>query len=172
MKICLIALAISMMGQAAGLAQKPPGEPSLLLGYQRYFRDVLGPVGFANLGYTRFFEHGSLYRFNRYSRFAASALINPVRSLYGLQISGSYSYIITGGVHVNVIRQVPFIVRTWQGNIEPFLGIDIWFLSFHIGYNLQVELHPPLTPPPPAIGRISYTLNAYWPLKRNKSMYR
>jgi hypothetical protein len=161
-----------MMGLAAGFAQKPPGEPSLLLGYQRYFRDVLGPVGFANLGYTRFFEHGSLYRFNRYSRFAASALINPVRSLYGLQISGSYSYIITGGVHVNVIRQVPFIVRTWQGNIEPFLGIDIWFLSFHIGYNLQVELHPPLTPPPPAIGRISYTLNAYWPLKRNKSMYR
>lgn len=153
-----------------GMAQRKPMESSLLVGYQRYFLD--SSMGFLNIGYTGFFEHESLYHFTKRSRFNASALINPFTNTYGLQVGGSYSYVATGGVNMNVLRTVPLSDRLWRVNINPFVGIDIWFLSFHIGYNLQLELQPPLTPEPPPLSKFSYTINAYWPLKRNKQMYR
>ncbi|MBI1183537.1 hypothetical protein GC194_04665 [bacterium] len=155
-----------------GLAQRKPMESSLLLGYQKYFGNALSNTGFLNLGYTAFFEHESMYHYTRRSRFAASALLNPFSNLYGLQIGGSFSYVIAAGFNANVIRQVPLVERTWQANLNPFVGLDFWFMSFHVGYNFQAELHPPLSPAPPAISRLNYTLNIYWPLKRNKKMYR
>lgn len=153
-----------------GIAQRKPMEPSLLVGYQRYFQD--STMGFLNIGYSGFFEHESLYHFTKRSRFSASALVNPWTNVYGLQVGGSYSYVATGGVNMNIMRQVPLSDRLWRINVNPFVGIDIWFLSFHIGYNLQIELQPPLAPEPPPLGKLNYTVNAYLPLKRNKRMYR
>ena len=166
-----VILFIFLLGTAWQLhAQRKPMESSLLIGYKKYFADA--PLGMVQLGYTGFFEHEGLDHFTRRSRFMANALFNPMRKFYGMQIGASYSYLFAGGFTINVIRQVPLVERTWQANLNPFVGLDFWFCSFHIGYNLQVELHPPLTPPPPAIGRLNYTLNIYWPLKRNKGMYR
>lgn len=167
-------------------AQRLPMEPSLIVGYQHFFKgnmeltDTLGnpytvdvaPRGFLNLGYSAFFEKESNYAFTRRVRFNASALLNPFQKQYGLQLGGSYSYVIAGGFNVNVIRQIPLVERTWMINLTPQVGIDIWFMSFMIGYNLQAYLQPFNAPPPPPLSKWTYTLNAYWPLKRNKKMYR
>ena len=151
-------------------AQRKPMESALLIGYQRYFND--SSMGFLNLGYSGFFEHESLYHFTKRSRFNASALINPFTNVYSLQVGGSYSYVATGGVNMNLMRQLPLGDRLWRINVNPFVGIDIWVFSFHIGYNLQIELQYPGAPDPPPLGKLNYSLNAYWPLKRNKNMYR
>ena len=146
-------------------AQRKEMESGLLIGYERY------TFGFANIGYSAIFEHESLYRFTRRSRFAASTLFNPTRSLYGLQIGGSYSYLFSAGMHINIIKNIP-LWRSWMVNINPRVGLDFWWASLEVGYNFQVELQPPLTPPSPPLGRFNFTANIYWPLKRNKRMYR
>jgi hypothetical protein len=179
-------LLLAFLAAANIYAQRKPMEPSLILGYQRYFKgtstitdsfgnEVPFPVpyaGFLNIGYSGFFELESNYAFTRRARFNASALINPFRNMYGLQMGGSYSYVLAGGFKANVIRQIPFMERTWMVNLTPQIGLDIWFMSFMMGYNLQLELSPYNAPPPPPLGRITYELNIYWPLKRNKRMYR
>ena len=181
-KVLFLLLAFSA---AANLyAQRKPMEPSLILGYQRYMKgtstitDSLGNevainvpfTGFLNIGYTGFFEFESNYAFTKQARFNASALLNPVKSQYGLQVGGSYSYVLAGGFKANVIREFPLAERTWMANLTPQVGIDIWFMSFMMGYNMQLELSPFNAPPP--LGRFTYELNIYWPLKRNKIMYR
>ncbi|MFY0675396.1 MAG: hypothetical protein JXQ87_18515 [Bacteroidia bacterium] len=167
-------------------AQRKPMEPSLIVGYQRFMKgtsnitDSLGnevtinvaSAGFFNIGYSGFFELESNYAFTRRARFNASALLNPVRSQYGLQVGGSYSYVLAGGFKANIIREFPLVERTWMVNLTPQIGLDIWFMSFMMGYNLQLELSPFNAPPPPPLGRLTYELNIYWPLKRNKRMYR
>lgn len=151
-------------------AQRKPMESSLLIGYQKYF--PVYPLGMFQLGYTGFFEHESLTHFTRRSRFTANTMINPIRNMYGIQVGGSYSYLFAAGFNFNLIREFPLVERTWQGNLNPFVGLDFWFFSFHVGYNIQLELNPPLASPPPPIGRLNFTLNLYIPLKRNKGMYR
>ena len=144
-------------------------ESSLLLGYERYFLGV--PAGFGRIGYTAFFESESLYRFTRRARFFASAMVNTKRALYGFEFGGSYSYVVTGGVKMAMVRNLP-LTQTWRFLVNPFIGIDIWFASLHIGYNLQAESKPRLALPPPAVGRLSYSINVYIPLRKNKEMYR
>jgi len=99
-------------------------------------------------------------------------LLNPTAHLYGLQVGGSYSYVAAIGFNANVIREFPLKDGSWKLNLNPFVGLDFWFMSFHIGYNLQAELQSPFTPPGPPLGKLNYTFNIYWPLKRNKRMYR
>lgn len=168
MRKSLLAFLFLLVG-LQGFSQRKPMESSLLLGYQRYFIGV--PLGFGNIGYTAFFENESLYRFTTRSRFSSNLLFNPKVSLYGLNVSASYSYVLAGGLNMTMIRQFP-IVQSWRLMINPFVGLDFWFVSLHVGYNLQVELHPPLSPPPPPIARLNYTLNFYIPIKKNKRMYR
>lgn len=151
-------------------AQRKPMESSLLVGYQKYF--PVYPLGMFQLGYTGFFEHEGLTHFTRRTRFTANAMFNPMRSMYGLQVGGSYSYLFAAGFNFNLMREFPLVERTWLGNLNPFVGLDFWFFSFHVGYNVQIELNPPLAAPPPSVGRLNFTLNAYIPLRRNKSMYR
>lgn len=151
-------------------AQRKPMESGLLIGYQKYF--PVYPLGMFQVGYTGFFEHEGLTHFTRRTRFTANAMFNPMRKLYGLQVGGSYSYLFAAGFNLNVIRQVPLVERTWQANLNPFVGLDFWVFSFHVGYNFQIELNPPLAAPPPPMGRLNFTLNAYFPINRNKRMYR
>lgn len=146
-----------------------PMESALLIGYSHYFMNI--PTHFVNLGYSGFFEHESLSANTRRSRFNANLLLAPWQSLYGIQVGGSYSYVGAIGAQVNMIRVMPF-TRSWRANISPFVGLDFWFASIQLGYNLQIELQPPLTPPPPPIGRLHLNINIYWPINRNKRMYR
>lgn len=154
------------------MSQKVTNESSLLLGYQRYFKDTMSSLGMINVGYTLFSEHESLYRFTRRSRFTASALLNPGKKQYGLQVSGSYSYLLAVGFSANVTREIPFVEKNWALRLSPFVGLDFWFLSFHIGYNLTSYAFPALAEPVLTTKPWNYTLNAYIPLKRNKNMYR
>ena len=165
MKKLLLFSCLALLLTSALYGQRKEMESGLLLGYERY------TFGFVNVGYSALFEHESLYRFTRRSRFAASALFNPGRSLYGLQVGGSYSYLFSAGMHLNIIKNIP-LWRSWQVNINPRVGLDFWWASLEVGYNFQVELQPPLTPPAPPLGRFNLTANIYWPLKRNKRMYR
>lgn len=150
-------------------AQRMAREPSLLIGYQRYFPGE--PLGFGELGYSLFFEDENIHRLTRRARFSANALLNPNANLYGLQIGGSYSYVVAAGMNLATVRNFP-ITRSWRLMVNPFVGLDIWFFTFHIGYNLQLELDAPTAPPPPPLGRVNYSLKVYIPLVKNKQMYR
>ncbi|MGB0429066.1 MAG: hypothetical protein ACPGLV_01240, partial [Bacteroidia bacterium] len=179
-KVLFIAFALAFASQL--YAQRKPMEPSLTIGYQRFmtgttrFTDSLGEkqtgvrvdafTGFLNLGYTGFYELESNYRFTHRARFNASALINPFKNMYGLQLGGTYSYVLAGGFKANMIRTLPLSDQLWMVNLTPQVGIDIWFMSFMMGYAFQINN----APPSPQLSRLSYELNIYWPLKRNKRM--
>lgn len=146
-------------------AQKQPMESSLLIGYQKYVQ------GYLNVGYSAFFEQESMYGVTRRTRLNVSALANPAWSLYGLQFGVSHSYVFSGGMNVNIIRNIP-IWRSWVANFNPNIGIDIWFFSLQAGYNFNLSLQPELAPPPPPLGRWNLTANFYIPFKKNQRMYR